>query len=309
MNLYVVKGFVLLCCYRQDFLVHFFSFSRALFVFVFVLSFCLTSVCVLFSCLKKPSPRTRKEMLAVESCSSDEVGDHTVHNMLQGGTWIVSDCARASFVVRLDPPSIVKNIFVRNSGSGTVEIDGLCNLQWVCLRGTAQLIPDAKVPDRLFKGRFFEHDLSLPLKDCVFEKLRVTVTPREGSLLFGLAAFRVNLTESDRDEMRAAGPGLAPKHLADLGGADEVVPVAFEVRGKEPKKAAPKKPDESKKENKTTKREKEDEGNGEEVFVCLLFFLLLLNCPIRNCCSGRQKGQVICKGTCSEKECKKGKGW
>ncbi len=145
--------------------------------------------------------------MEVESCSN-EVVNHSAVSLIDGsGSWSASG-PRASFIVKLSSPTRIENIFVRNAGSASVEVDGLCiNKQWMCLLGTAQLVPpfDANVHDRLSKGRFFTKELSLPLKDSLFEKLRVTITSLDGSSQCGLAVFKINVTEQEREQLRQAG--------------------------------------------------------------------------------------------------------
>jgi hypothetical protein len=150
-------------------------------------------------------------------------------------------------VLALRAPTSVISVWVRNCGSAAVEIDAFSQSEWICLRGLATLIPDGDAsPERLFRARFFERDLSATLANRLVEKLRVTITPPDGASLYGLAEIALNLSSEERDRRRAAGPASARAAFESFGGVVERQQILPDVRGKSPPKKAPQQPDESK---------------------------------------------------------------
>ncbi len=184
------------------------------------------------------------EMLRVESCSS-ALEPYTPSALLAGDLVWLSAASPARAVLVFDRPTPVKNVFVRNAGSSHVEVDAMVDgdgFQWVTLLNSAQLQNENR---DLFLARFFARELSLQLDGVALVKLRVTITSELGC--FGLSALRVNISDEERDELRAEGAGRAPEVLATASGTvpeRKVAPLPPlpPVKGKSPKKPAAKEP-------------------------------------------------------------------
>ena len=111
--------------------------------------------------------------------------------------------ARVSTIVTMSDKTAVENVFVKNCGAGLISVEILDDedASWKMLLRNQTLKVDT---DRNFLARFFDEQLSVPLRGLVSEKLRVTIEATSFcSSLIGLQTFRVNITADERASLKS----------------------------------------------------------------------------------------------------------